>query len=185
MNTGFSPRRRKTEFAKCKISGRFCVVSFQISTICIILVENMVVLRVPIQKQRRTQNEEKQSLSGHSGREIQDLLAPYPDPMGRTDFRKACRIGTRTSLYLLQSGLVPCENTGKQTRCYKIAKADVAAYLRRRLAEPAYYTPPSGWYKNYPNHKPPAFQPERRAPAHRCHPPACAPMVREPADPPA
>ena len=53
--------------------------------------------------------------------------------------------------------MVPCENTGKQTRCYKIAKADVAAYLRRRLAEPAYYTPPSGWYKNYPNHKPPAF----------------------------
>ena len=90
-------------------------------------------------------------------REIQDLLAPYPDPMGRTDFRKACRIGTRTSIYLLQSGLVPCENTGKQTRCYKIAKSDVAAYLRRRLAEPACYTPPSGWYKNYPNHKPPAF----------------------------
>ena len=90
-------------------------------------------------------------------REIQDLLATYPDPMGRTDFRKACRIGTRTSIYLLQSGLVPCENTGKQTRCYTIAKADVAAYLRRRLAEPAYYTPPSGWYKNYPNHKPPAF----------------------------
>ena len=89
--------------------------------------------------------------------EIQDLLAPYPDPMGRTDFRKACRIGTRTSIYLLQSGLVPCENTGKQTLCYKIAKADVAAYLRRRLAEPACYTPPSGWYKNYPNHKPPAF----------------------------
>ena len=73
-------------------------------------------------------------------REIQDLLAPYPDPMGRTAFRKACRIGTRTSIYLLQSGLVPCENTGKQTRCYKIAKADVAAYLRRRLAEPAYWT---------------------------------------------
>ena len=68
-------------------------------------------------------------------REIQDLLAPYPDPMGRTDFRKACRIGTRTSIYLLQSGLVPCENTGKQTRCYKIAKSDVATYLRRRLAE--------------------------------------------------
>ena len=91
------------------------------------------------------------------GREIQDLLAPYPDPMGRTDFRKVCRIGTRTSIYPLQSGLVPCENTGKQTRCYKIAKADVAAYLRRRLVEPAYYTPPSGWYKNYPAHKSPAF----------------------------
>ena len=65
--------------------------------------------------------------------------------------------GTRTAIYLLQIGLVPCENTGKQTRCYKITKADVAAYLRRRLTEPEYYTPPSGWYKNYPNHKPPAF----------------------------
>ena len=87
--------------------------------------------------------------------EIQTALAACPDPMSRTDFRKACHIGTRTSLYLLQSGLVPCHNTGKRTRCYQIAKADVADYLRRRAADPARYTPPSGWYKNYPHHKPP------------------------------
>lgn len=118
-------------------------------------------------------------------REIQDLLAPYPDPMGRTDFRKACRIGTRTSIYLLQSGLVPCENTGKQTRCYKIAKADVAAYLRRRLAEPAYYTPPSGWYKNYPNHKPPAFSLNGALLLTDATRPPGAPLVRKPAGPPA
>ena len=88
--------------------------------------------------------------------EIDALLAPYPDPMSRNDFRQACHIGTRTSLYLLQSGLVPCLHTGKRTRCYKIAKADVAAYLRRRLTEPEHYAPPSGWYKNYPQRKPPA-----------------------------
>ena len=88
--------------------------------------------------------------------EIDALLAPYPDPMSRNDFRIACHIGTRTSLYLLQSGLVPCLHTGKRTRCYKIAKADVAAYLRRRLTEPEHYAPPSGWYKNYPQRKPPA-----------------------------
>lgn len=87
--------------------------------------------------------------------EIQTALAACPDPMSRTDFRKACHIGTRTSLYLLRSGLVPCHNTGKRTRCYQIAKADVADYLRRRAADPARYTPPSGWYKNYPHHKPP------------------------------
>lgn len=40
--------------------------------------------------------------------EIDALLAPYPDPMSRNAFRIACHIGTRTSLYLLQSGLVPC-----------------------------------------------------------------------------
>ena len=157
MNTGFSPRRRKTDFAKCKILGRFCVVSFRVSTICIVLVENTVVLRVQIQSKGEQKMKKANLFQDTLERQIQDLLASYPDPMGRTDFRKACRIGTRTSLYLLQSGLVPCENTGKQTRCYKIAKADVAAYLRRRLVEPEYYTPPSGWYKNYPGHEAPAF----------------------------
>lgn len=88
--------------------------------------------------------------------EIDALLAPYPDPMSRNAFRIACHIGTRTSLYLLQSGLVPCIHTGKHARCYKIAKADVAAYLRHRLTEPEHCAPPSGWYKNYPQRKPPA-----------------------------
>ena len=49
MNTEFVPRRRKTDFDKCKISGQFCVVFFKVSTICMVLVENTAVLRVPIQ----------------------------------------------------------------------------------------------------------------------------------------
>lgn len=53
---------------------------------------------------------------------IQKVLKPYPDPMSRNDFRETCKIGTRTSLYLLKSGLVPCIHTGKKTRCYKILK---------------------------------------------------------------
>lgn len=47
--------------------------------------------------------------------QIQELLAPWPDSMSR--IRKACHIGTRTSIYLLQSGLVACENNGKKSRC--------------------------------------------------------------------
>ena len=86
--------------------------------------------------------------------DIQKALKPYPDPMSRNDFREACKIGTRTSLYLLKSGLVPCINTGKKTRCYKIFKKDVEEYLIHREIDPLYYTAPSGWYKNYPNHKP-------------------------------
>lgn len=33
---------------------------------------------------------------------IEEILAPYPNPMSRNDFRIVCHIGTRTSLYLLQ-----------------------------------------------------------------------------------
>ena len=77
--------------------------------------------------------------------------------MCRSEFREACHIGTRTALYLLHSDLVPFVHSGKKTQLYQIAKADVAAYLRRRESEPGYYTPPSGWYKNSPQHKvPPA-----------------------------
>ena len=87
--------------------------------------------------------------------DIQKVLKAYPDPMSRNDFREAYKIGTRTSLYLLKSGLVPCVNTGKKTRCYKIFKKDVEEYLIYRESDPLYYTAPSGWYKNYPNHEPP------------------------------
>ena len=73
-------------------------------------------------------------------KEIAATLADYPDPMSRTDFRKACHIGTRTSIYLLQSGLVPCYNTGKRTRCYRIAKADVADYCSACSAAALVYT---------------------------------------------
>ena len=69
----------------------------------------------------------KKTVSNDSLKEkIEEILTPYPDPMSRNDFRIVCHIGTRTSLYLLQSGLVPCKNNGKKTRCYKIAKKDVA-----------------------------------------------------------
>ena len=93
---------------------------------------------------------------------IEEILAPYPNPMSRNDFRIVCHIGMRTSLYLLQSGLVPCKNNGKRTRCYKIAKKDVAEYLYRRESDPMRYTPPSGWYYNYPKHKKPASSLERK-----------------------
>ena len=88
---------------------------------------------------------------------IAQALASYPDPMCHSEFREACHIGTRTALYLLHSGLVPFVRSGKKTQPYQIAKVDVAAYLRRWESEPGYYTPPSGWYKNFPKHKvPPA-----------------------------
>ena len=82
---------------------------------------------------------------------IEEILTPYPDPMSRNDFRIVCHIGTRTSLYLLQSGLVPCKNNGKKTRCYKIAKKDVAEYLYRRESDPMHTLRPAGGITTTPN----------------------------------
>ena len=50
---------------------------------------------------------------------IEEILTPYPDPMSRNDFRIVCHIGTRTSLYLLQSGLVPCKKTERKHAAIK------------------------------------------------------------------
>ena len=53
---------------------------------------------------------------------ITQALAPYPDPMCRSEFREACHIGTRIALYLLHSGLIPFVRSGKKTQPYQIAK---------------------------------------------------------------
>jgi hypothetical protein len=56
-------------------------------------------------------------------------------------------ISKSTALYLLQSGKIPCEYTGRKTRCYKIKKEDVIAYLENRKVFPESYSAPAGWYK--------------------------------------
>ena len=62
----------------------------------------------------------KETVSNDSLKEkIEEILTPYPDPMSRNDFRIVCHIGTRTSLYLLQSGLVPCKNNERKRDAIK------------------------------------------------------------------
>ena len=73
-----------------------------------------------------------------------------PDVMNKDQFYRLCHISKSTALHLLKSGKVPCEWTGKKTRCYKIKKEDVKAYLEERDVYPELYSAPAGWYKgNY------------------------------------
>ena len=48
-----------------------------------------------------------------------------PDIITKDQLYQICHISKSTALYLLRSGKIPCEYTGKKTRCYKIKKADV------------------------------------------------------------
>lgn len=50
------------------------------------------------------------------------LLNQYPETVQKEQFRIICHISKRTARYLLQSGLVPCVQSGKKTRNYTIMK---------------------------------------------------------------
>lgn len=81
-----------------------------------------------------------------SEKEVSDILKAYPKGMSKDQFYKVAHISKATALYLLQSGLVPCNDSGKQTRRYRIKTEDVLAYLREREVDPYKYEPPAGWY---------------------------------------
>lgn len=69
-----------------------------------------------------------------------------PEVMNKEQFFRICHISKSTALHLLKSGKVPCEWSGKKTRCYKIRKEDVKAYLEERAIFPELYSAPKGWY---------------------------------------
>lgn len=74
------------------------------------------------------------------------VIDEYPPEISKDQLYKICHISKRTASYLLESGLIPNQSTGKKTRKYKIAIADVVEYLKRRDLTPNDYTAPVGWY---------------------------------------
>ena len=76
-----------------------------------------------------------------------DLLRQYPEYMTKEQMYQVCHISKKTCLFLLQSGLVPCLDSGKKTRRFKIETADVIRYLEDRELHPDRYKPPDGFYE--------------------------------------
>ena len=72
-----------------------------------------------------------------------------PDVMTKEQFYKICHISKSTAMQLLKNGKVPCEWSGKKTRCYKIKKEDVKEYLNKRAIYPELYSAPKGWYETH------------------------------------
>lgn len=63
---------------------------------------------------------------------IDYLKSTYPDVITRDQLYRICHISKKTASYLLDSGLVPCTNSGKKTRKYKIRIDDVIVFLNAR-----------------------------------------------------
>ena len=52
-----------------------------------------------------------------------------PSVITKEQMRLICHCSKRTALYYLKSGKIPCEYTGKKTRCYKIKREDLMLFL--------------------------------------------------------
>lgn len=75
------------------------------------------------------------------------ILAAYPLYMTKEQMYQVCHISKRTCLFLLESGLVPCLDSGKKTRRFRIKTEDVIRFLEDREVHPELYKPPVGFYK--------------------------------------
>ena len=79
--------------------------------------------------------------------QCESIRERFPLTMSKDDFYKVAHISKRTAEYLLKTGAIPCEYTGKKTRCFKIRTEDVLRYLAQRELEPEAYSVPSEWYR--------------------------------------
>lgn len=52
-----------------------------------------------------------------------------PDILAKEQVRLFCHCSKRAALYYLKSGKLPCIYSGKKTRCYKIRKEDLMAFI--------------------------------------------------------
>jgi len=62
----------------------------------------------------------------------ESLREYYPEHISLDQLHRICGIAKRSAKYLVEHGIIPSQDTGKQTWRYKIALDDVIEYLRRR-----------------------------------------------------
>ena len=55
----------------------------------------------------------------------------YPAPLTLDSVRKILRISKRKASWLLRYGYIPCENTGKRTRQYRVRVEDLFGYIKK------------------------------------------------------
>ncbi|MCM1564709.1 MAG: helix-turn-helix domain-containing protein [Dehalobacter sp.] len=62
------------------------------------------------------------------------LLKDCPETLSLQHFRAVAYISKRKAKWLLENGIIPCQDSGKQTRRFLIRRSVVAEFLRRQDA---------------------------------------------------
>lgn len=62
------------------------------------------------------------------------LREQYPETISMDQLYRICHISKRKAKWLLENGVIPCEDSGKQTRRFQIRLEDMITFLERRDA---------------------------------------------------
>lgn len=66
--------------------------------------------------------------------DYENLHQQYPEIISMDQLYRICHISKRKAKWLLENGVIPCTDSGKQTRRFQIRLDDVITFLERRDA---------------------------------------------------
>ena len=82
------------------------------------------------------------------------LLEQYPEVISKDQMYRICHISKRKATWLLENGVIPCQDSGKKTRRFQIKTIDIVKYLAKRDSSPQEVSTPVGIFNNpKPNRK--------------------------------
>lgn len=87
--------------------------------------------------------------------DYEKLREEYPETITMEQFYRIAHISKRKASWLLTNGIVPCEDSGKQTRRFKIRLDDVIDYLQKVQGGTLNVSIPSGIFASGATSKPP------------------------------
>ena len=83
-----------------------------------------------------------------------EIIENHPSTITLDQFYRICHISKRKAKWLLENGIVPCQDSGKKTRRFKIQTMDVVYYLQQLEVNPEEVQPPVGIFNSgYYNHE--------------------------------
>lgn len=83
-----------------------------------------------------------------------EIIENHPSTITLDQFYRICHISKRKAKWLLENGIVPCQDSGKKTRRFKIQTVDVVYYLQQLEINPEEVQPPVGIFNSgYYNHE--------------------------------
>ncbi len=77
-----------------------------------------------------------------------EILERYPSIITLDQFYRICHISKRKAKWLLENGIVPCQDSGKKTRRFKIQTIDIVLYLQQSAQNPNHLQYPAGLFSS-------------------------------------